>query len=286
MLVQNEDRIMPSLATAAFRALGDFWRKGCSSLAASIAYFFLLSFVPSVSLILFLFGRVLSPGHATFEFLLAFLRSFFPDLDVGKAAIIEGIQKIVPQLGLHWVMFAAFVWAAIQVFGELDNAINLVFEAGKKRHPIVSTIISVLLLGVTFVVLFASYATTQAVDFLAANAPRVAEIHRAAAMVRNFLLSQLLPLILVVGAVSLLYRFLPALRPGWRGAIKGGLLFALLWELAKHLFAHYMVRVPQLGRMYGSLLTLVLGLMWVYYSAVLFLYCGAVVHRLESRRQK
>ncbi len=277
---------MSGLVAASFKALGDFWRKGCSSLAASIAFFFLLSFVPLMSLILYLFGRVLSPGHATFEFLLALFRSFFPDLDVGKAPMAEGIQKIIPQLGLHWVMFVAFVWAAIQVFGELDHAINTVFEAGKKRHPVASTIISVLLLAVTFVALFASYATTQAVDFLAANAPRVADLHLAAATARNFLLSHLLPLVLVVGAVSLLYRFLPPLRPGWRKALMGGLLFALLWELAKHLFSRYMVRMPQLGRMYGSLLTVVLGLMWVYYSAGLFLYCAAIVHRLENRRQR
>ncbi len=127
---------MSSLATASFRALGDFWRKGCSSLAASIAYFFLLSFVPLIALILYLFGRVLSPGHATFEFLQALLRSFSPDLDIGKAPVVEGIQKIVPQLGLHWVMFVAFVWAAIQVFGELDHAINMVFEAGKNVIPL------------------------------------------------------------------------------------------------------------------------------------------------------
>jgi len=270
---------------ALIKSLGDFWRKGCSSLAASIAYFFLLSFVPAVSLILFLFGQLLSPGHTAYEFLQVFIRGFFPNLSTSQVTMGEGIQKIAPQLGLHWLMLVAFVWSAAQVFAELDHAINMVFEAGKKRHPVIATTISVLLLAMTFFVLVASYATTQAVDFLAANTPRAAELHRAAALMRSTLLSHLLPLVLVVGAVSLLYRFLPPTRPGWRKALVGGLLFALLWELAKHLFSHYMLRFPQLGKMYGSLLTLVLALMWVYYTAALFLYCAAIVHRLETKKR-
>jgi uncharacterized BrkB/YihY/UPF0761 family membrane protein len=38
--------------------------------------------------------------------------------------------------------------------------------------------------------------------------------------------------------------------------------------------------------MYGSLLSVVLALLWVYYSAVLFLYCAAMVHRLDAGRRK
>jgi uncharacterized BrkB/YihY/UPF0761 family membrane protein len=34
-------------------------------------------------------------------------------------------------------------------------------------------------------------------------------------------------------------------------------------------------------RMYGSLLVVVMFLLWVYYSASLFLYGAAVVHRLQ-----
>jgi uncharacterized BrkB/YihY/UPF0761 family membrane protein len=37
--------------------------------------------------------------------------------------------------------------------------------------------------------------------------------------------------------------------------------------------------------MYGSLIGVVLWLLWIYYSAALFLYSGAVVHRLRSGRR-
>jgi len=271
---------LSGILIASFKALGDFWRKGCSSLAASIAFFFLLS------LLLYFLGQFLSSDPTTSTFLETFIRRFFPDLNAGKASVAEGIQRLAPQLRLHWMMVVAFLWAATQVFAELDNAVNVVFEAGSKRHPVVSTIISVLLLGLSFLVLLISYVTTQTVDFLTFNAPQVAELHRLAIIIRHVMLAHVLPFGLVLSAVSLLYRFLPHLRPSWQKAFAGGLLFAMLWELAKHLFSRYIVHFSRLGQMYGSLLTVVLALLWVYYSAVLFLYCAAVVHRLGINRQK
>jgi membrane protein len=64
-------------------------------------------------------------------------------------------------------------------------------------------------------------------------------------------------------------------------------VLALLWEGAKHLFSTYVQDLAVIyGRMYGSLLVVVMFLLWVYYSAVLFLYGAAIVHRLQVGRER
>jgi len=40
------------------------------------------------------------------------------------------------------------------------------------------------------------------------------------------------------------------------------------------------------SRMYGSLLVVVLFLLWIYYSALLFLFGATIVHRLQTRRKR
>ena len=70
----------------------------------------------------------------------------------------------------------------------------------------------------------------------------------------------------------------------WSEAFTGALFLAVLWELAKHLFSNYVLNLSVYGRMYGSLLAVVFFLLWMYYSAALFLFGAALVHRLQLSR--
>jgi membrane protein len=66
----------------------------------------------------------------------------------------------------------------------------------------------------------------------------------------------------------------------------GGLILAILWEMAKHLFSNYVTTVAIYSRLYGSLLFVVLFLLWTYYSALLFLFGAEIVHRLQPARER
>lgn len=276
---------MFALLRSFYTALLDFFRKGCSSLAASIAFFFLLSFLPLMCLLLYGFARMLGSDRASAELLRETVLSLFPALDFSRVDPSREVVQLSNQIGVQWAVVAAFAWAAMQVFRELDYAVNKVFESEKKRHPIGSTILSIALLGLAQFVFVASYVVTRLVDSMAGTAPRTAELGRLATGARGILLGRILPFTMVFGTVTLLYHFLPRVRPRWRRAFTGALLFALLWELAKSLFASYVLRFSRYGQMYGSLLAIVLAMLWAYYSAAIFLFCAAVVHRLRSGRK-
>ena len=263
---------------ALFGALADFRRQGCFSLSASMAYFALLSFFPMIFLLLYGLSFFMGADRLGHEFLLTFFQGFMPGLG---AELAEEVKRVASEQVVQWVVLAVFSWFGMLVFYEVDYAVNVVFGSARTRNALISTLMSVVLLIFVGILMTASYIITQIMNVIVSYAPRIAGIDSVALAAHGFLLAYVLPFASILFAVTWIYRYLPQNRPTWRQAISGGLVFTLLWEVAKHLFSTYVQNLTVYGRMYGSLLVVVLFLLWVYYSAVLFLYSAAVVHRLQ-----
>jgi membrane protein len=65
----------------------------------------------------------------------------------------------------------------------------------------------------------------------------------------------------------------------------GALTFSLLWVSAKLLFVTYSTYATVYVHLYGSLLEVILLLLWVYYSAALLLIGAEVSHHLQQHAQ-
>jgi membrane protein len=63
------------------------------------------------------------------------------------------------------------------------------------------------------------------------------------------------------------------------------LFTGVFWELAKHLFSIYIVRVVDYSKIYGSLSAIIILFLWLYYSAYIFLF-GAELSYVYARRKK
>ncbi len=260
-------------------AMADFFRLGCMSLAASLSFFTLLSFFPMIGLLLYAIGLFASQDDAWFGFLSTFIRGFLPGVGVDLAG---ELQHAAGEGIVGWIGLLAFIWFSGLVFYEVDYAVNVVFGTARTRNPLISTIMSIAALSFVEVLMVLSYGLTQALDFLVSSAPPTGGIDLLALAANSFLLGYVVPFASVFVTVTGLYRYLPKNRPTWRQAAAGGLVLSLLWEIAKHLFSSYVGDFTvYYNHMYGSLLFIVIFLLWVYYSAVLFLYSAAVVHRLQ-----
>lgn len=256
-----------------------FLRQGCPSLAAALAFFSLLSLFPLVFLLLYGVSFLVNQNVIGEQFILSFLKGFLPSLGEHLA---EELHRTSVLESARWLVFLSFFWFGGLVFYELDYALNVVFESTQKRHPLISTAISIALLGSTGLLLFISYGATQTITFLTAYAPRLWGLDLVALAAHDFHLTYTLPFALAFLTVSLLYRFVPRRRPRWRDAMAGALLFGLLWVAAKLLFVNYGDYATVYARLYGSLLEVVLLLLWVYYSAGLLLFSGIIAHRLRQ----
>lgn len=259
-----------------------FQLHGCASLAASLAFFSLLSLFPLVFLLLYGLSFVVSQDVIGEQVLLSFLKGFLPSLGEHVAGELHRVSVLET---VRWAVFLAFAWFGTLVFYELDYALNVVFESTRRRHPLISTGIAVASLGVIGLVLILSYVATQTVNFLTGYAPRLWGLDLLALAAHDWFLSYTLPFALAFLTVTVLYRLVPQRRPNWREAMIGALTFSLLWVSAKLLFVTYGTYATVYTALYGSLLEVILLLLWVYYSSALLLIGAEVARQLQHEAQ-
>ena len=258
-----------------------FRRRGCPSLAASLAFFSLLSLFPMVFLLLYGISFIVSQDVIGYQFLLGFLKGFLPSMGERLA---RDIRRVAEQEEVRWAVFLAFGWFSALVFYELDYAMNTVFGTAAKRHPLISTLVAVALIWMLGFLTLISFVATQAIELLTAYAPRFLGMNLVAIAAHDFLIAYSLPFLLAFASVTCLYRFLPHQRPSWREATIGGAVFSLLWVSAKALFVTYLEDAAVYTQLYGSLLEVVLLMLWVYYSSALVLLGAVVTHECQCRR--
>ncbi len=262
--------------------LRSFRRHGCASLAASLAFFSLLSLFPLVFLLLYGLSFVVSHEVIGEQVLLSFLKGFLPSLGEHVAAELHRVSAMET---VRWAVFLTFAWFGTLVFYELDYALNVVFESTWRRHPLISTAIAVASLAVSGLVLILSYVATQTINFLTGYAPELWGLDLLALAAHDWFLTYTLPFALAFLTVTILYRLVPRRSPQWRESMIGALTFSLLWVAAKLLFVTYGTYATLYTNLYGSLLEVVLLLLWVYYSSVLLLIGAEVVHHLQQQAQ-
>jgi membrane protein len=133
--------------------------------------------------------------------------------------------------------------------------------------------------------LILSYVATETVNLVTAYAPHLWGLDLLALAAHDLFLTYTLPFVMAFLTVGALYRYVPRRRPQWREALIGSLTFSLLWVAAKLIFVTYNEYATVYTKLYGSLLEVILVLLWIYYSALLFLLGAVLAHALQQRTQ-
>jgi membrane protein len=89
-------------------------------------------------------------------------------------------------------------------------------------------------------------------------------------IVLTVVLDFVVTLALVTGLIALIYRYLPARRLGWRPILLGALVTALLFQLGRWAVGFYLARATQ-PTAFGAAASFVALLLWLYYTAQIFL---------------
>ncbi len=180
-----------------------------------------------------------------------------------------------------------FAWFSTRLFGSLRSVLALIFDGTDrsivvgKLFDLLATVVSTM--AVVVYVVFSAYlalATTRGLTLL-----REVGLRESAMGSVTYLLGRALSVLLVFGLFYALYRGLPRRRPAVKVALVGGATAAVLFELARHLFA-MIVRSADPGSLYtGTIAVIVAVVFWTYYAAFLFLV-GAEVAQAWDLRQR
>lgn len=261
------------------KALGRFRRHGCFHLAAAIAYFALLSFIPLAVLLLSFATLVIRSSENLTDLLFEALQTYFP---VVPPAFIQQVGDLVQHAGTLGGLASVFLLiTAIMMFDAIQNGLNRVFDS-EKRSFVRSRLISLVLAVATCAFMGLIVTFTGVSTAIAGLIGGLEPLDAAATIVYKFVITYAVPLLVTAFVFTVAIKGVPNKHVGLRPAFIGGLFGAVLWEVAKRLFIWYVSTIATYHIIYGSLGALVIGLLWIQYSASLLLLSGELAAVLNE----
>ncbi len=234
--------------------------------AMSLVYTTLLSIVPLLALA---FSVLKALGvHNTLEpVLLEFLRPLGTQAETITATVIRFVENIrVGVLGSLGV--ALLFYAAISLIQKVESAFNYIWRIERPR-PLSQRLgeyFAVLTVGP--VAVFAALGITASI-LNSEVMERIAAIEPFGLLI--FVGTRLLPYVLIVGAFTFLYSFIPNTRVRVAAAAWGGLLAGVLWQSGSAIFASFVASATNYNAIYSGFAILIFLLIWLHVGWLILL---------------
>jgi membrane protein len=276
-----------TLWNVARETVANWSRHSASTHSAALAYFSLFSVAPLLILVVAVSGWAFGAAAAQGEI----QRELGRFIGTDAAAAVQGLVAAVsarPRTGriAAWIGVATLLVTATGVLMQLQDTLNTVWEVTPKPGFFLKRLLKKrllcfgLILG-TGALLLLSLAASAGLTFLqhileARFEIGLSKLVGGADVVLSWLLMALL--------LAMVYRLLPDVEIGWREVAWGSAVTSVLFTLGKYAIGFYLQRTGVTST-YGAAGSLVLVLVWIYYSSLIFLL-GAEFTRVHSRRYR
>jgi membrane protein len=259
------------LAKQAFTAWSD---DEAASMGAALAFYTLFSMAPLLLLVISLAGLVIGTDTAR-DLINNQLTTLLGEKGAsGVQAVLQAADDKAEGLFAATVSFLTLVVGATTVFAELRRDLDRIWKTQKKESGGLWQLIAarvwsfglVLTIGFLLMVSLALSATVTALgSYFASYLPGAPVILRSLEFLVSFLV--------ITGLFAMIYKILPSTRIEWRDVWIGAAVTSLLFWIGKYLIGLYIAK-SAVASPFGAAGTLVVVIVWVYYSAQIF-FLGA-----------
>jgi membrane protein len=247
-------------------------------LGAALAFYTILSLSPLLILVVALAGFIFNQSTAQAH-ILSEVRGMIGS-EGGKAieSMLANAQKPATGILGGIVGLLSLLFGASGVFTELRSALNLVWDVKPEQTSGVVALLRerffsfgmVLSIGFLLLVsLVVSTALAAAGKFFGGLLP----IPSPVLAILNFLLS----FIGVAVLFGLIFRFVPEARVRWQSIWPGAVMTAIFFTIGKTLIGLYLGK-SSVGSPYGAAGSVIVVIVWVYYSAQIFFFGAEFTH--------
>jgi len=281
----------------AFHIAGrNFVLNDCTTISASISYVFLLAVIPFSALFLFIFS----------VFQRTVLHGLFPENMV--AIMVDNINQLIPFVSKTWVQthlvdsvgLGSFTTINLMMlpiisgllFKSLDQAFRKIFNlnrrnllAGQAAYALMSIFAIVFFFMFNFIWTLASDTTWQFQQAIEQTA-YLGDLYLTASEYFSLSQSNIVSwLILMLFFMTSARIFLPA-DIKLRHRLMAGGLFGVLWICARAAFGIYVQNVASINVLFGSLGSVCIILLWIFYSSIALLYSVEFLYALHCGAYK
>lgn len=253
-------------------------------LGGSLAYFTIFSLGPMLLVVIFLAGLFL--GRQAVE---GSLYGQIHEL-VGPSAA-QQVQELIKSASTSGGRGAAAIVGivtlligATSVFTEIQDSINTIWHLKMKPDNAWRTLVKSRLLsfGIVAGVGFLLLVSLAASALMEGLGKKLTELIPWMGVSLMYVLNYGFTLFVAVALFAAIFRVLPAADMRWREVWPGAIVTAILFMLGKFLISFY-ISTSNVASTYGAAGSLVVLLLWVYYSS-LILYFGAEFTRASAER--
>lgn len=254
-------------------------------LAAALAYYTVFSMAPLLIIIIAVVGLVIGQKEAQGQVIgqvagyvgqesAGFIQGILKQMSTPQSSIIATIVGIITLL-----------LGATGVFGELQASLNQIWDVPPKKLSAQQGIRALIFNRVL------SFGMVLAIGFLLIVSLIISTVVNAAGQwmlggAEKAFISQVLNFVLgfvvITLMFALIFKFLPDTKIHWRDVWLGAAATALLFTIGRLLISFYLSH-SSTASVYGAAGSLVVLLLWVYYSAQI-LFFGAEFTQVYSRR--
>lgn len=252
-----------------------FIEDDCLLWAGALSYSSLLAVVPLTAVILAGFSAF--PVFDTwFEQLQGFIfENFVPATGQTVQQYVREFASQASKLSAVGVVF--LVVTSLLLVSEIESALNQIWRVRQQRPWASRLAVYWTALTVGPLLMGASIAISSYVVSLPL-------LRGAASSGAAHTLLKFVPFAIEGVAFTLAYVIVPNIRVSWRPAVAGGVLAAVLFEVAKSGFAHYVRTVPTYQVIYGALAAIPIFLLWIFLSWMVVLIGAIFAASLQTFR--
>lgn len=251
-------------------------------LGAALAYYTLLSVAPLIVFVVAICGLIFK-AQAEHQVLRQTAAVMGSGAASTLAVLLENAHHKATGILASVIALIALLFGASGVFMELRDALNTIWDAPRQPFGLKSMITQrlasfgmVLGLGVLLLLsllVSAVFAVVQRyfTGFISLNTAIFGEV-------LNFVVSVAAIAILF----ALIFKFVPEVKLDWHDIAIGAVITSILFIIGKSLLALYL-STAAIGSTYGAAGSLVAFVVWVYYSAQIFLFGAAFTREYANR---
>ncbi len=249
--------------------------------SASIAYFTILSLFPLILGIVAISGFFLQSAEAQVR-VNEFIVELFPVSADFVSRNIDSLVRIRGAAGLTSII--VLMWSGSKMVGALSRGINgalglkrpYAFYLSKLRNFGLTVIVTLLIFVAMAVMPMVEIVDELELEFI--GDPWNSYFSLIAGHTGGFAITSVL--------LGTIYILIPFERPYWKDLLPGILVAALLIELGKELFVLYVGNVSRYDAVYGSVSSIIVLLIWLYFSARVILYGTEVLGVYRAQREQ
>ena len=243
--------------------------------SASLAYTTIFSFGPLLVVVIFLCGLFLGQEAVQGKIYSQMQQFVGSDAALQLQTIIQnaslsGKGTVAAVIGIVMLLFSATA-----VFAEIQDSINTIWGFKAKPQKGLWMIIRTRFLSFSVIVslgflLLVSLGITTVVEGLSG---RLKNIFPDVTVVIFYILNIVISFLVITALFLLIFKVLPDAKTKWKDVLPGALASGILFMIGKFGISFYIGK-SKIGSTYGAAGSLVILLLWVYYSAII-LYLGA-----------